>query len=75
MLYFLMLSVAVHGVTENIPDFVYLNNIFVSSSSKCSQINVIKECGRVKIISETLINVVHFALSIVLRYHSIPKIN
>ena len=75
MLCFLMLSVAVHGVTENIPDFVYLNNIFVSSSSKCSQINAIKECGRVKIISETLINVVHFALSIVLRYHSIPKIN
>ena len=28
-----------------------------------------------KIISETLINVVHFARSIVLGYHSIPKIN
>ena len=34
-----------------------------------------EECERVKIIRETFINFVHFVCSMVLGYHSIPKIN
>ena len=51
MLCFLILSVAVRGVPENIQDFVYFfdNNIFIYSSSKC---NPKLSFGQVKIISE-----------------------
>ena len=48
---FLILSVAVYGVTKNILDFVYFfffNNIIVS---KCNP--KLMSCGQVKIISET----------------------
>ena len=49
-----MLSVAVHGVTKNILDFVYFfeNNIFFYwSCSKCNP--KLMSCGQLKIISET----------------------
>ena len=68
-----MLLVAVHGVTQNILDFE--NNIFVWSSSKCNP--KLMPCGQVKNISELSYShdLVHVARSIVLGYHSIPKLN
>ena len=51
-----MLPAAVHGVTNNILNFVQNYQFKVQS-----QINVIKECEQVKIINETWITVVHFA--------------
>ena len=72
MLCLLMLSVAVHGVTKIILKLI----IFLFNPVQIIVIpNNIKECGQVKIISENLIDVVHFAQSIVLGYHSILKIN